>query len=258
MQEQDFQQIATAEQVKKRELSADDLQHEIGGQETGRMKRHLPRQPNAVDQQKEKEKEQRTQALLTLAMLIATDPEYAKLHRETMDMISRAETVTEIAIAETQERLRLVQEQLSQTLRNATRIPDGQGGSVAVFKDANGQVWTEHDEQVTDQAIIDGIVWKDGSPTREKFQYDRETVTHEQDALAELQHYQMEVLGNAREKMTDDTAPPQSKPEIQDIQNYVKTNMPEAANAVIERQNITAAPEPQAIQNTNIPTFSGS
>ena len=112
MQEQDFQQIAAADQDKQRQLKADDLQHEVAGQQTGRITRHLPSDQSPVAQQKKDEQEKRAQAMMILAMMLASNPEYAKLYRETMNLISNVEAATEQAIADTLERLRLAEAQL--------------------------------------------------------------------------------------------------------------------------------------------------
>ncbi len=244
MQEPDFQQIAETQQAKERQLNADDLQHELGGQDTGRIKRHLPNEPS-VTMQQEKERKKQTQAMLTLAMILATDPEYAALYRDTMDMITRAEIATENALQLAEQRLATAQQDLSDMLENANRLPPPDGR--AIFKDERGDVWTADGEKVDDPVLLAGVVWKDGAASREDHLAKTQTIATEHHNIGELRQYQIDVLGDAREQMTDE-----NNPASRDKIDVIRERMTEHAPDVIAKD--IAAPDIQSVADYTAPT----
>ena len=222
------------------EAELDLFDAELSGTLSGYRGKHLPedhaRRAEAQQRQSEKTKAQ----LTALEALLAGDPAYAALYNDTFDILRDAETATEIAIAATEAALTEAQQELAEALDRASSLPDGR----RVFRDpATGNVYDE-DGQLVEGDDLDAIVWRDDAPTWQDYQNKRQADAAVRERLDDLRRYQTDVLGRARDRLTDNDAPP-TPDELHDIQGEIQNQMPEYA-----RDHLPATHEAPAIERT--------
>lgn len=179
----------------------EDLQNEISGRDVGRNTRFINRTDNTVAAAQRRDAKMHMQITALQAML-QNDPEYAQLYNDTNDLLDRAETAADNAIDQLTQDLSEHEQELNETLENASCLPDG----TRVFKDEYGYVWTEDDELVAPKDA-EGIVWNENSPSREEYMQQRQKVDETRRRIEDIQHYQIEVIGNARDRMNDQDNP---------------------------------------------------
>jgi len=230
----DFQQHNKLANEVRLKLDFDDLQNELGGRETGRTKRFLSEDyaSNHIGSKKQRDRE----FLTTLQLLLMNDPVYAALYRETNALLSRAETITEKLLAQAEQELLQAQTELEGVLDSANQLPDGR----KVFRDAQGNVRTS-DGQIVDPVDAESIVWKKGAPTYETYVDAKKEVEGAQKTVDDIRHYQVDILGGARDRMSDENSPP-SKEEMEEIQKNIIDQAPEAIKpSLLQTENDTSA-----------------
>ena len=211
-----FHSVASSQADKDRLV----LNLEQSGQADGLITRFLPKELHPKFLEEKRRKEQATLSLLEYLLL--TDPAYAKLYAETLDLLNQAEQDTANAIAEAEYRYKDIME-------NAARLPDGR----AVFMDQEGNVWDENGNTI-DPDIAEGIVWPDDAPTYENYV---QTVQR----LNDLRHYQVEVLGRARERLEDRNDPPRTIDDINDINRGIQDGLDNIVRAgAADFQNVSS------------------
>lgn len=201
----------------------DDLQNEISGRETGRNSRFLSK-GNAEAQEIERKKNHDRVQQTALDILLQNNPEYAALYNETMDLIRRAEIQAEQFLQELESGLSSAQDTMKETLDNANKLPDG----TAVFKDADGNVWTADGRKVGPEEAA-GIEWKEGGVSYEDYLKQKQAIEDFKRQIDEVHHYQVDVLGRARDRMTDPDNPP-SKDDLNGIRGNIKNTLNETLN----------------------------
>lgn len=203
-----------------RQQDFDDLQREVSGLEVGRVARFLPddmRNP----EQSEKSKAERAEMMTRLQMLMQ-DPAYAALYNDTMDKLGEAERATEIALAKALERQRVADEALADIQARALRLEDGR----RIYRDEDGTFRTEDGLSVS-EPDMDAIAeqWHPGMPRYRDFVESRDAALAEAAAVDEIKAYQVDVLGAARDRLTDQRNPADA-PEITDIRDGFEEEMP--------------------------------
>lgn len=196
----------------------DDHQAAIAGRSTGRI---LPRLgQNTPDAQSRRDRKH-GDAIETLSnlQLMMQDPEYAALYNDVSGLLDRAEEATERALGQAELALIQSSDTLNDTLANANKLPDG----TAVFKDANGNVWTANGRLV-DKSEAESIVWADGAASYEDYLQQKEAVENAQLRIEELRLYQVDVLGNARDRLEDEENP-LSKDELEALKNDIESGL---------------------------------
>ena len=211
----------------------EDYQNELAGRETGRAARFLP--PGARGGQSKERQERERRNWSRLQMLLYTDPAYTALYNDTMDLLTSAEAATEKALAN-------AEQELSDLLDNAARLPDGR----AVFMDGDGNVWTESGKPV-DPAKAEGIEWPDDSPSYEEYLKRRQ-------AVDEIRRYQVDVLGHARDRMTDPDNPP-STDELEDFNRQLAAGMPNAVRNFMPAGDHPEQANQQSVPSEPVPTL---
>jgi hypothetical protein len=194
---------------KQRQQNADDLNNEQAGRETGRMPRFLTADGSPA-MQEEKRKDQDM-----LQYLLMTDPEYSKLYHESGTILRHTEISTDQALQKANLDWENASDALKDTLKNANKLPDG----TAVFKDANGNVWTQNGRLVGSEEV-QSIVWKQDSVSYEDYLRMKQ---YEEDLrlwLDKLRGYEAD-LGSWRERWSD-TKTPITKDEMHEMQEDVK------------------------------------
>lgn len=239
MKDLDFEQHNAIDRLKRRDIESDDLQREIAGVQAGRQQKFLPAENHPTTRA---EKQRREYAELSALELLLQDPEYLALYNETTTLITDAMSITEEELDREHKQLKILTEQRDDMRCDANRLADGR----LVFKNKLGDVITENDEVVTDQVLLDGIVWKENAPTYEEFIINRDAIrsTHENiNALTYYTYYQVEVLGAAQARMSDENNPP-SKKELEEIKREIVDEAPESV-----RKQLTEASNPTYTQN---------
>ena len=203
----------------------DDLQNELAARDSGRYIRFRNKEDaNGVAAQR---RAIRAQAQMTaLDMILQNNPEYARMYHDTSGLLDRAETATESALDQVMQDLDEYEDDLNDILDQASQLPDG----TRVFKDQYGYVWSENDELVAPKDA-QGIVWKDDAPSREDFVRQKQRVEDTRKRIEDLQHYQIEVLGNARDRMND-----QHNPITQDEMKQIQDDIFEQADPIIQNE----------------------
>lgn len=245
-----FQKHEQAEQLKRQDNNARDLQHEISDVETGQQKRFLNTEKSTQATAQRKEREQHTQLMTALETLLTNDAEYAALYRDTMEVITKAEAATESALEAAMIRLDKAQNAMQEMLNDANRLPDG----TAIFKDEQGNVWTEHGERVDDPVLLESIVWRDNATTHEEFLAGQKDIDQERHAIDELRRYQIDVLGGARDEMMDEENPV-TRERMEEIRDKVQGNTPATVSAINSSPEIVASTSMTAPQNKQMPVF---
>lgn len=214
----------------------DDFQHEIAGRDVGRAQRFLTGDQSPKARQKREAQER--ERVSRLMRLLQSDPEYAALYNDTMDKLRTAETATEAALEDAEQRLAGAEEDLADMRDRASTLPDG----TKVFRGRDGNVYTEDGRQLTDEERSQ-VEWKEGAPTYDEYRDRQRDAEKARSEIEELQRYQTDVLGHARDRMTDDDNPP-SKDDLERFQQDIEDHAPKVVK--------DAFPEPDAVPAASI------
>jgi len=229
----------------RRRVDFDDLQNERAGLETGRMARFLDADTREARAGRGKGSDESGAHLSRLQQLLATNPAYAALYHETFDKLRATETATEAALEEALDLHGRLETERDDMLARAARLPDGP----AVFRDANGAVWSEHGEELT-SSDLDAILWPEDAPDYEPFRETSHALANTGQKVEALRGYQVEVLGHVRERMTDEDDPPSAQ-ELREFQQ----NMEDRLSTIpqMDRWDDGASNNPVPTANLDIP-----
>lgn len=196
----------------KRQRDFDDLQNELAGRDVGRHVRFRNKHDSEQETAERRNARMQTQ-LSALEAMLRDNPEYAALYKKTEGLLDRAEKATDNAIDQAMQDLLQREEALNELLDNANRLPDG----TRVFRSEDGSVFNEHGQPI-DAEDAQSIVWKDGAPTYEDLMQQKQKMDEVRKRIEDLQHYQIDVLGRARDRMNDQHDPitPEEMEQIQD------------------------------------------
>ncbi len=201
----------TAEAIRKQ----DDFREELAGVKAGRIARHLPEDHTNTEKGRErraaKAREQRSQLEIPLA-----DPTYLAAHERVMGTLSDYEDRARSALDHVRAQIDQFETELEDMRDRAARLPDGR----MVFRDAAGNVRTE-DGTLIDGPVAEAIVWPEDAPAYENFEAKREALARAREREAAIESYMVDVLGSARDRLTDEDNPP-SLDEIEAIERKIK------------------------------------
>ncbi len=228
-------------------LEFDDLQNEIAGRETGRRARFLKDGPGS-EEAKKKERDAQHRALTRLAQLL-NDPVYRAKYDGVLRLLSDAEQATEATIDQLNSQVYVAQSELDDMMNNAARLPDG----TRVFRDADGVVRRE-DGFVVEDHLAETIIWTGNEPSFEEVQNAKVRLDDLQAALDAANGYQNDMLGPARDRISDPDNPP-SLDDLNDIENDIQSKMPRVVQEHLS-QTETAAPD-VATQGIGLPKLGG-
>lgn len=210
----EFKQHSDRQAAAIRQRDYDDLQDEQSGRDTGRMKRFGVAQAEAADIKRQKDADLRHQ-LTALEQLLQDDPDYAALYKETMDVLTSAESLADQAIDKAKAGLAGAENDLRDIQNHANRLADG----TRIYKDADGTVWSE-DGRILPADSLDGVVWKKDAPSREDYVKSRKAIDTAKQRILDVEAYIYTVLGPARDRFTDPDNPP-SGDDIRTIQKDI-------------------------------------
>ena len=243
--------IAEAETLRRRLEDERDFWAEMSGIDNGKIARFL----SGIEREKRRDDRKGTASarsqredLTRLQILLASNSAYAQLYHETFDALREAEDATDRAILKAQTALEEARRRFEDTLDRAATTPDG----TRVFRDKWGQVWTEHDERLS-EADSANIAWRSSYPGYEAFVEDREAVHHSLTRLEALQGYRVDTLGRIRDRLMDEDDPPSAE-ELEQHRREMWERMPEEVRADLKGSTAFDAPAPKAVI-AQIPSF---
>ncbi|MEM7776515.1 MAG: hypothetical protein AAF732_12975 [Pseudomonadota bacterium] len=212
----------------------DDLQNELAGRDTGRMRRFLS--ADAHESREGGDKRERDAASLSrLQLMLASDPRYKALYDATFDRLRDAESQAATALALAIETQRAAQAELDDILAKAATLSDGS----RVFKDKTGQVRRE-DGTIVDPAQAGTIAWRGNEPSYDDYRTARENLSATARTISEIERYQVDTLGSARDRLTDDDNPPDAR-ELADIQRRIIAETPKAVRDAVAAPDATSS-----------------
>lgn len=223
----DFDAITRKAQARAREQDRSDLNNEQAGRDVGRIARHLP--GDGAKSETPEARRKRARAFRDLLdHLLQSDPIYAAAYGRASEVLSRAERVTDAALAAARAKLAVVEAGHAALKDRASRLADG----TRVFRDADGRVLDAEGRVVSDAAAA-SVVWQPGSPSYEAFRQSRRSVADARDTLAALERYEVDVLGRWRDRLDDREAPP-SQDELDALMEDIQARAPEAIKPQLE------------------------
>ncbi len=200
--------------LKRREQDYADYSNELAGRST-KIARFFS--DTVREEARAHKKREGLSELLTALELALQDPVYAVLYGDVMDQLGEAERQTERALEQARTELEEAELDLSETLNSANRLPDG----TVVFKDAEGNVWTD-DGRLVEGEELDQVVWRQGNgATYEEYLRQRHRVEQAGDRIDILENYQVDTLGRIRDRMEDEESPP-TKEELEEYQTILE------------------------------------
>lgn len=245
----DFNELSLAAKAADRDLAMDDWHREMGGVQASRISKHLS-EDSRETATSTKRGGRSGEVLSALDLALMADPAYAELYNNTFDRLRDAEAATDRALMKAEEALADARAALDTTLDRAATLEDG----TRVFKDADGQVWTEHGQMV-DADSAAGIEWTGIEPAHETFLIRQQTFNDAQNDVSDLRGYQVR-LGGYREQMMDN-GHPVTEDDLKTIDRGIKEFAPPG---VVSERAAGSDPVTAAVHETgfNLPNLDGS
>ncbi|MEM7777759.1 MAG: hypothetical protein AAF732_19385 [Pseudomonadota bacterium] len=241
-----FEENSRATANDRRRLDFDDLQNELAGLETGRIARHLS--PDARDERRDaRTGKNQSEQLSRLQMLLASDQAYAALYQETFDLLRDAEANTARALALAKESKASAEIKLNSVLADAAVLPDG----TRVFRGQDGHIWSEHGEKIEPEDAA-AIVWRGNEPSYEDYRAARERLEASASAVADIERYQVDVLGHVRDRLTEEDNPA-SMDELQNLQKRLQAGLPQTKLRLDDAHSVTRDVSSQPTSDITIP-----
>ena len=156
-----------------------------------------------------------------LDLLLASDPQYAALYNDTLNLLSEAEAEAETSIARGTKALNDAKAALEDTLSRAARLENG----TRVFRDENGAVWDGRGNRVSDDAAA-SVVWNGNEPTHAEYMERKRHAADVQNFVDDWRNYQTSVLGAARNQLSDPNNPP-SREELEEVRQKITEQRPQ-------------------------------
>ncbi len=214
-----------------------DLNNELSGADGNKHSRFLDDESTLRGrQEKQRKKDEETRYLNRLLEMLK-DPAYVAAREEFGEYLRDVEIATQNAISTALTDLERANAHLSSTLETANRLPNGQ----AVFRDQHGNVYTA-DKTLISPEDAASIVWQDGAPTHEEYQGAQKAAANAHSQVKELETYQTDVLGGARDRF-DDEENPMTQDEFKDQKERIEKIMPDIVAQQIEAISPTVKPQ---------------
>lgn len=198
----------------------EDLNRELSGANNAKITRFFDEASLSGGKAEDKEAKAR-RAFLTQLEYLMQDQNYRKARQEFGDYLQGVEQATETVLKDALRDYGLSEEHLEDICKNANRLPDGR----MVFRDENGQVVSGDGREVSaDDAA--SIVWQDGAPSYEDYQAAKRNAETSRQTLEEIEGYQRDVLGPARDRF-DSEDPPMTQDEFDEQKKRIDQHMPD-------------------------------
>lgn len=243
------EEMRLASVFRRRVMDFDDLQNELSGRDVGRIQRFIGNGAHSAEAEKNRERDIVIDHMLSeLERLLKYDPEYAAAYNQTLDMLGEYEAAAEAARIRAEERLAVEQEKLDGMLDRAGELDDGR----KVFRDAQGRVWTS-DHELIDGMSADDMDWPPGSPLYERYHEQSNAVSAARTDVEEIIHYQIDVLGDIRDRMSDERNPP-GMDEFDAMQERMQAERPAVMQAEQDGAKV-AMPSFTPVDNVPVPSL---
>lgn len=231
----------------KRRRDLDDYQNELVGAETGRMRRFFTNEEQTPEGRRKKRDAEIAQSQLDLML---QDPAYRAKFTQTMDALRQAEHRTETALSRIEQTIHEEKQALQDMRDRAARLPDG----TLVFQDRNGTV-RRADGRVVEDHLAETILWTGNEPEFKAYQAQIQKLENLDHSQREVIKYRDEVLGPARDRMSDEDNPP-SVEEMDEIMQGITEQMPDSVQDFAPMDGVSTAPEmdPRQIAMPDITT----
>ena len=172
-----------------------DLNHEIAGVSTGRIKRFLSENHLGINNESDKKKSERRFRTM-LAILLAEDAQYAKLYFEAKETLDKARRAANQALINIHRRLENSERKLHILRDNATRLDDG---TMVFLSTADGHVYTEDGRKLSDEDA-QKIEFSEDSPSWEDYKSTKDSHNSAIKQKSEIETYQRNVLDRTQER----------------------------------------------------------
>jgi hypothetical protein len=243
----EFDKIENAATEKRRLQDFDDLQNELSGNDVGRIQRFLSPEASALLTDKRNGKQ--SAAMTALDLMLLDNPHYAEIYHNAMDKMADYENATERALVKLEAKLSDAEADIENTLDHTATLPDGR----KVFRDADGQVWDEH-QNLIDEATAASIEWQGSEPSYEAYLEQRHRAQELRNSIHDVRVYQTDVLGVLRDKMTNPDHP-MSADEIKAGIADAGKRMPEAVQAEMPKDTASPSASSERSNDISIPNL---
>ncbi len=198
---------------KRREHEYADYSNELAGRST-KIARFFNGQSRDDQTAQSRKRDDETIEFLTSLQQLLKDPEYEALYNGVSNSLREAEIEIENALTEARQQFDHHTEALDETLKGASRLPDG----TAVFRDEQGRIFSADGREVGDEEA-QSIVWREGAVTYEEYLARRKAVEDAQRRLDELHGVQID-LGGIHDRL-DDEDNPMSMEELEEAEQKI-------------------------------------
>lgn len=207
---------------RRKRQDVEDLDNEIAGRDVGRRARFLGGKTRS-DEIEQKRREER--AFQNRLLELLNDPIYRAKYLQVMHTLTDAERATEAALANIDKNIARLLGEISAMEDRAARLPDGS----LVFRDANGIVRRANGIVVEDD-LAATILWRGNEPSYEGYRKRQNDLAAYLEQRSEVEDYLNNVLGPARDHLTDPDDPPSLR-DLDDIEDSILQTMPSAVSS---------------------------
>lgn len=234
-QDDEFRRLEAARDADRK---LDEFNAELSGTLSGYRSKHLPENHASKSDARQRRADAAAAQMTALEALLASDPLYRAAHERAMGTLHDMEAHAEQTLVAVRREMREVADTLKDMRGRGSVLPDGR----KVYRDEHGKARTEEGE-VIEGPKLDGVVWREGSPRYEEVKAQRERAAQLQRRESAILHYQTEILGHARGRLSDKDNPP-SLDELREIEERIKEQAAELQIGAPDRQAHGAASEP--------------
>lgn len=210
----------------------DDLQNEIAGRDVGRISRFLPQDDERSAEGKRRKRAE--EALRRTLDVLLQDPVYRARYDAAQDALGQAERATETALANFDVLITEAESDLADMQQRAARLPDG----TRVYRDQSGFVRRENGS-IVDDTLVATILWRGDEPSFEDYIGQRDRLQGLVNDRSEIERYQADILGDARNRLSDEDNPP-SIEELDAIIGEIEQHMPRFVHETQREMSETA------------------
>ena len=216
---------------KQQDENRRDYNHEISGQDVGRIKRFLSEEAREyVESQKSVKSRDK---LSYLDIMLLTDPAFLELYTDVTEQIEKIDDAITKSLSSLEQRRIALEERMNDIQNNAYRLEDG----TRVYRDKNGDVYTEDDEVLSNNEVSD-IIWTSSHSTREELHQTRSAQEQVNSSAATIETYRDDKFQNIKDRMNDhknlDTD------ELRDIIREMNEGFPSELSIHIEKPDNSA------------------
>lgn len=197
------------------------LQQELTGASGGRMLRFLT--PEMAERLRADLRAEKRQAYYSaLMMRLLTDAQYRETYEWVWSKLEEYERRAEQALERIRQRMADLETRLDDLRSRAARSPDG----TRIYRDQMGAVRAEDGTEITGPAL-EAVIWPETPVSNEEISAPREELAALAGDEKAVVRYQVEVLGEAKNRL-EDQEDPLSIEELKELDLNLETAAPSA------------------------------